>query len=124
MPVEGRPQAVPVAIYFSATDPQGVIVECHDRTWFGHIISGHLEMQDREAWVRQTIAQPTGIYQSTQNPARRAFHRPYNFGGQLGSQQVRVIVEYTRHGGRGVVGTIVTAFAATGPKRGETQIWP
>lgn len=113
-----------MAIRFSATDPQGNTVECLDRTWVGHIVDGHPEMSAREAWVQETIARPLGIYQTTQHPARRAFHRPYNFGGQLGSQQLRVIVEYTRHGGRGVVGAVVTAFATTGPKRGEILLWP
>jgi hypothetical protein len=74
-----------VAVYISARDHSGILVECHDDTGRDHILDEHPEMAGLEDWVRETIADPLAIYQSAQHPARRAFHRPYNFGPLLGN---------------------------------------
>lgn len=47
------------------------------------------------------------------------------FDRRLGQQFLRVIVEYNAASPPAPSGTIMlTAFAATGPKRGEILVWP
>ena len=114
-----------MAVLITGRDPFGVRVVCHDTTWSEHIVADHPEMAGNEAWVQQTVEDPLAIYQSEQHPRRRIFHRPYRFNPPLGNAFLRVVVEYRRRGlERRLSGTLVTAFAATGPKQGETLIWP
>lgn len=112
-----------MARQFTTTDPSGILVECHDRTWTEHVTRDHPEMIGAESWVQATIAEPIAIYQTVRHPNRRAFHRPFTFAA-LGRAELRVIVEYNRRRSGVLVGTVVTAFAATGPKLGEVRIWP
>jgi hypothetical protein len=122
-----------VGVRFETTDPAGIRVRCSDETWDEHIVgtSGsrlgapHPEMQGHEAWVAETIHEPTYIYTSAYAPNTKIYHRLYNFGGLLGHQFCRVVVEYNgRRFNRTPMGKVKTAFATTGAKQGEVQVWP
>jgi hypothetical protein len=55
----------------------------------------------------------------------KVFHRQYDFGASLGKAMLRVVVRYKKKWVVGrTAGTIITAYAANGPKAGEVLIWP
>jgi hypothetical protein len=114
-----------LALCIVATDPDGNRVVCHTDTWTGRIEAEHPEMANRMSWVGETSAQPMAIYRSARDADTKVFHRQYDFEGGLGRVMLRVVVRYRRRWRIGQTeGTIVTAFAASGPKAGEVLIWP
>ena len=114
-----------MAVCIVATDPEGGLVVCHEDTWTEHIVAEHAEMTNRMSWVEETIKEPLAIYASARDTNSKVFHRQYDFGASLGNAMLRVVVRYKKKWVVGrTAGTIITAYAANGPKVGEVLIWP
>ncbi len=67
-------------------DPLGRFVTLHDRTWYGHIITGHPEVAEHRARLEAAIASPNEIRASRSDPNCRIYFAP---GPRIG---VRIMV--------------------------------
>ena len=55
------------------TDPLGRAFVLHDRTWFGHIVRGHPEVEPHRALVERALREPLAIRLSASDPSARLF---------------------------------------------------
>ena len=55
-------------------DPLNREIVLHDRTWFGHIIKGHPEMEEQREWVEKTIQNPEEIRFSNSDKDCRLYY--------------------------------------------------
>ena len=59
---------------FSVTSPLGYTVVCTAHQWDTHIAPGHSELQGREEDVKETIKDPSKIYESKSHPERHIYY--------------------------------------------------
>jgi hypothetical protein len=57
-------------------DPLGREVVLHDRTWNGHIIKGHPEVDGHRALVEQAVRAPDEVRVSRSDPDCRLYYGP------------------------------------------------
>lgn len=88
------------------TDPLGRSFVLHDRTWFGHILRGHPEIEPYRDLVEAAIQRPITIRRSVSEPACRLF-----FGDGPPSGNMMLVVADT---GLGLVKTAHLARKLSG----------
>ena len=57
-------------------DPLGRAIVLHDRTWFGHILKAHPEMDGHKALAEAALAAPDEIRHSRSDPNVRIYFGP------------------------------------------------
>lgn len=92
------------------TDPLGRTITLHERTWHGHILRGHPEVEPHRALVESAITRPHTIRHSAADPDCRLF-----FGrGPRGGVMMMVVADIT-------LGLVKTAHLARRPSGGDTE---
>ncbi len=102
-----------------ATDPRDRQVRCSREWWNEHIVRAqgdHLELQDQEDRVKETIEKPEAIYLSGRIEDREVYYRSSTLFPGL---YIRVVVGF-----RDPEGFVVTAMHVDGPDPREVLIWP
>ena len=73
-------------------DPLGRAIMLHDRTWFGHILKAHPEMDQCRALVERALADPGEIRLSRSDPDCRIYFGPGPRTGVMMMVVVDVVV--------------------------------
>ena len=94
------------------TDPLGRQIVLHDRTWYGHILKGHPDVEDYRDHVSEAITSPELIRISRSDPDCRLYY------GSGPSEGVRMVV--VADVSEGVVKTAHLVKKVTG---GDSE-WP
>ncbi len=88
------------------TDPLGREVVLHDRTWHGHIIKGHPEVDGHRALVEQAVQAPEEVRMSHSDPDCRIYFAP----GPRPAAKIMLVADVVR----GVVKTAHLAKKVSG----------
>ena len=101
---------------FEVTDPRGRKVVCTEECWDWHILNARPWMEGWEGRVSEAIEKPTFIGQDVRKQNRQVYYRLR----RREMRYIKVVVEFEGE----ELGTVITAFPADSPKRGERLIWP
>ncbi len=58
------------------TDPLGRTITLHERTWYGHILKAHPEMDGMKLRVEEVVGSPAEIRHSNSDPDCRLYYGP------------------------------------------------
>ena len=105
------------SILFEVVDRRGYKIQCTQRQWDCHVISGHPEMKGQEELVKQALIDPFAIYADINKIDREIY---YYFPSEK-YRYIRVVVRIN-HSKR--TGALLTAFPSSTGKNRERMIWP
>lgn len=107
-----------------------VLLRCADRfnreivlyqdRWYDHIMSDHQELSGREAAVLATLEHPHAIRRDRFRADRECYYRRGDLPRR--HRYVKVVVEFVDTP-FGIVGTVITAFAADRIHDHEAHLW-
>lgn len=55
------------------TDPLGRVITLHDRTWFGHILVAHPDLEPLRNLIGRTLSEPLSIRRASYDPHERRY---------------------------------------------------
>ncbi len=81
---------------FETVNPLGNQVICTEKTWIGHVIDGHPEMEGREELVISALKDPDVIFNSDASPKRNVYFSGTDSGRPDRSLYIKVVTNLSQ----------------------------